>query len=310
MGKIRMGRYSITTSKTDKILFPDDDITKGELINYYRRISDVILPHLKQRPLSLERFPDGIHKSGFFQKQIGDYFPDWIDRVKIPTSADSKTQIVCNKAATLVYLANQACITPHTWLSRSDSLKKPDRLIFDFDPSGDGFDKVRKAALLMAELLDDLGLRVYAQVTGSEGVHLVVPLMEKHSYDAVRNFALDAASYLERDHSGLVTTEQRKAKRGDRVFIDTLRNAYGQTAVAPYAVRARKRAPVAAPIELEELAKSSLEPDKYTIKSIFRRLSHRNDPWRAIDRHKQSLERAAKQLRALCSDRRSSFAGA
>jgi bifunctional non-homologous end joining protein LigD len=299
MGVIKLGRHSVETANTDKVFFPDAGITKGDLIDYYRRISDVMLPHLKDRPLSLKRFPDGIKKSGFYQKEIGGYFPDWIDRVKIPISNGSNTQVVCNKAATLVYLANQACITPHMWLSRKGSLQKPDRLIFDFDPSTQGFTRVRKAARLMVHLLDDLGLTVYAQVTGSKGVHLVVPLSEKEDYDSVRKFAMNAASFLEQEHFDLVTTEQRKAKRGNRVFIDTLRNAYGQTAVTPYAVRARPGAPVATPIDPDELKKPNLKADKYTIKTIFRRLSRRDDPWHDLNRHKQSLGRAAKRLRSL-----------
>ncbi len=276
-------------SHLDKAYFPQDNVRKGDLITYYRRIADVMLPYLRERPLSLQRFPDGIAEGGFYQKEAPDYFPDWIERVMIPVESEGEPQpqVVCNDAATLIYLVNLGCITPHTWLSRAGSLHSPDRLIFDLDPPDDDFDLVREAARALRTALQDAGLVPFVMTTGSQGLHVVAPLAGRTKFATVRDFARQVAERLARQNPQQFTTEPRKAQRNGRLFLDYLRNAYAQTAVAPYAVRPLPGAPVATPLDWDELDRSDLHSQRYTIHNIFRRLGQKDDPWRKIDHYKR-----------------------
>ncbi|HMB38473.1 MAG TPA: non-homologous end-joining DNA ligase [Wenzhouxiangellaceae bacterium] len=293
---IEIDSREVAISHPEKLLFPDDGITKLALAEYYRKVGDVALRHYRDRALSMHRYPDGIDGDDFFQKNISDYFPDWIDRATLPKEGGEVTHVVANNAATLVYLANQACITPHLALSRVDRPEHPDRMIFDLDPSDDDFDKVRDTARHLRKLLDDLKLTSFVQTTGSRGLHVVVPLDRKADYDEVRDFSHRVCRTLADQQSDLMTVEQRKAKRGNRVFLDYLRNAYGQTSVAPYAVRARPGAPIATPLEWDEVGESALSPRKYRIGNIFKRLGQREDPWADIARHAQGLKGAQRRL--------------
>jgi len=286
----------ITISHPHKLLFPDDNITKFELAAYYAKASGVALRHYRDRALSMHRYPDGIDADDFFHKNIPDYFPDWIDRATLPKEGGEVTHVVANNAATLVYLANQGCITPHLALSRIDRPEHPDRMIFDLDPSDDDFGKVRDTARHLGELLDDLKLTSFVQTTGSRGLHVIVPLDREAEFDVVRKFSHRVCRTLADRHSDLMTVEQRKAKRGNRVFLDDLRNAYGQTSVAPYAVRARPGAPIATPLEWDEIGAGDLTPRKYRLDNIFRRLGQRDDPWADIARHAQGLGEAERRL--------------
>ena len=289
----------IEISNADKELFPEDGFTKLDLAEYYRRISDVALPHCQDRALTQHRFPDGIGEEGFFQKAAPDYFPDWIKTAELKKEDGTITHVVANDAATLVYLANQGCITPHLSLFRIDDVDHPDRLIFDLDPSDRFFWKVRNAARRVKALLDELELNSFLQTTGSRGLHVVVPLKRKENFDDVRSFARRVGALLEQRHPDELTIAQRKEKRGDLVFVDYLRNAYGQTAVAPYAVRAKPHAPVATPLDWEELGSSELDARSYTIENIFRRLGRKRDPWAEMDKHAQTIEKAEKKLKKL-----------
>jgi bifunctional non-homologous end joining protein LigD len=277
--------HEIGLSNLDKVLFPDSGITKGEIVEYYRRIAETALPHWCDRPLSMQRFPDGIGADGFFQKETPDYFPNWVERVELPKEGGSITYTLANNAATIVYLANQGTITPHLALARRDKPDRPDRLVLDLDPSDDDFAKVQEAAAAVAVLLEDLEMPSYVQTTGSRGLHVVVPLDRSTAFDDVRGFARDLMECAAKKHPEVLTVEQRKNKRGDRVFLDYLRNAYGQTAVAPYAVRAIEGAPVATPLRRREAGAGDLNPRKYTVKNIFRRLAQTGDPWVDIDKH-------------------------
>jgi bifunctional non-homologous end joining protein LigD len=203
---------------------------------------------------------------------------------------------MANNTATIVYLANQGCITPHLALARQDRPDHPDRLIFDLDLSDDDFKKIQGAAARLKDLLDELELAAFVQTTGSRGLHVVVPLDRSAAFDAVREFASDLAGYLAKRHPDELTVEQRKDQRGNRVFLDYLRNAYGQTAVAPYAVRAIGGAPVATPLRWDEVGAGDLEAQKYTIKNIFRRLAQTGDPWSGIGRRAHALGAARKRL--------------
>lgn len=282
---INVDGHDIALSNTDKILFPDTGLTKGDLIDYYRRIAPIALPYYRGRALTMQRFPDGIANEGFFQKAIPDYFPDWIDRIELPKEGGRITHVLINNAATLVYLANQACITPHLALAQSDTPKHPDRMIFDLDPSDTDFTKVQDVAARLRDVLAAQDLPVFVQTTGSRGLHLVVPLDGSADFEEVRAFARKLADKLVHDAPRLATLEQRKSARGARVFIDTLRNAYAQTAVAPYAVRALPVAPVATPLTWDEALSSDMTPRRYTVQNLFRRLGQIDDPWaRLTDR--------------------------
>jgi bifunctional non-homologous end joining protein LigD len=298
---MKVGSHTVELSNSDKVLFPEDGITKGDLIDYYHRMADRILPYLQDRPIMLQRFPDGIDGGGFYQKQASNYFPDWITKVivNLKEVEETRSMVVCGDAATLIYLANQACITLHAWLSRRKALNRPDRMIFDLDPTGDDFEHVREAARLLHDALVHVGLRPYVMTTGSEGLHVAAPLKPEASFDTVRDFAFRLASLLAERHSGRYTTESRKEKRQRRVFLDYLRNGYGQTAVVPYAVRAKAGAPVATPLDWAELADSSLTSNKYTLGNIFRRLGQKDDPWADMARHARTLKAPYERLSEL-----------
>lgn len=294
----------IELTHSDKILFPADKITKFDLVKYYQQIADVALPFLRDRPLMMHRFPSGIQESGFFQKQIGDYFPDWINRCEVSKEGGSTTHAVCNDAATLVYLVNQGCISPHVWLSRVDRLDNPDQMIFDLDPPEnnsdvDSFQAVRFAAKKLKQLLNELQLPSYVKTTGSRGLHVVVPLDRSATFDQVRSFARNVAAVLAQREPHHLTVEQRKQKREGRLYLDTGRNAYAQTAVAPYAVRPLNGAPVATPLDWEEVNQSSLHAQSYTIANIFRRLGQKTDPWADMFSQAVDLQLARQRLNEL-----------
>ncbi len=295
---------SVPISDADKVLFPGAEITKGDLVRYYADLADIMVPHLAGRPLTLQRFPDGIDAEGFYQKNAPAHFPDWIRRVSIEVKGrgERQPQIVCDDAATLVYLANQACITPHPWLSRADKLHHPDRLIFDLDPPSDNFAPVRFAAQVLREALDDLDLEPFVMTTGSRGAHVVVPIDRSAPFDPVRAFARDLAKVVAHRHPDRLTTATRKAKRNGRVFLDYLRNSYAQNSVAPYAVRALPGAPVATPLTWDELADPDLHAQTYTLTNIRRRLGQTDDPWTELPRRGRSLDARRDQLDALLDE--------
>ncbi|MGD9388585.1 MAG: non-homologous end-joining DNA ligase [Gammaproteobacteria bacterium] len=303
MPRLDFGPYSFETSNEDKVLFPEAGITKGQLIDYYRNIAPVLLPHVEDRPLTLHRFPDGIRADGFYQHDTPDYFPDWIARHEAPRAGDGKNgpvdHMLCNNEATLAYLANQAAITLHAWLATAPKLKHPDKLVFDLDPPGDDFEPVRQGARWVVELMQEVGLSPFVMTTGSRGLHVVAPLKPDLDFDAVRDFARAMADWLAEQHPDELTVEQRKNKRRGRLYLDVMRNAYGQTSVAPYAVRALEGAPVATPITLDELGDKHLAPRRWGLQNIRRRLGQRDDPWRDFRRHAASVRRAREKLERL-----------
>lgn len=290
----------VTISKPEKVLFSQVGVTKADMARHYADVAALILPYLRDRPLSLLRHPDGVEGSGFIQKEASDHFPDWIPRVRVSKDDGAVNHVVCNDAATLVYLADQACITPHSFLSRTDALHRPDRMVFDLDPPDDGADALRatRAAVRdLHELLDELEVPSYLMTTGSRGYHVWIPLRRTDGFDEVRDVARSLAELLVSRAPNRLTIEQRKDRRGPRVFVDYLRNAYAQTAVPPYAVRARPAAPVALPIAWSEL--SRVTPDGVTVRNVVDRLERRDDPWAAMARHARSLGRLRDRLSAL-----------
>jgi bifunctional non-homologous end joining protein LigD len=284
----------VEVPRPDKVLYPADGLTKADVAEYYADVAPHLLPHLADRPVNMQRFPDGVEGPSFYEKKRPEHFPDWVSSVRVDTADGSQDQIVVDRVETLVYLAGQACLTPHTWLSRAGRLDRPDLLVFDLDPSGDDLALVRRATRTVRDVLDDVGLTSYLKTTGSRGYHVVVPVRPEHDFDEVRGLARAVAERVVQHDPDSFTIEQRKAKRGERVFVDILRNGYGQTAVPPYALRPRPSAPVATPIEWDEL--SRVEPDHFTIASVRRRLQRRDDPWKGLRQHAQGLGKALKRL--------------
>jgi bifunctional non-homologous end joining protein LigD len=286
--KIKVGTRTIELSNTDKLLFPKDGITKGDVIEYYRTIAPIMLPLVRGRLIAMQRFPNGIASEGFFQKEAGEYFPAWIKRKAVKKKGGVVNYVVLSDAATLVYLANQGCLTPHIWLSKAAKLNYPDRMIFDLDPSGKDFSLVIAGAKELKKRLEADGLTPFVMTTGSRGLHVVVPLKPRVPFDEVRDYARAVAESMATDDPKHFTVELRKDKRKDRVFIDYLRNSFGATGVAPYAIRPLPGAPVATPLDWAELT-SRLTAQKYTIANVLQRLRKRADPWHGLNKQASTL---------------------
>jgi bifunctional non-homologous end joining protein LigD len=249
-----------------------------------------MVPYVRDRPIAIHSFPAGIEREGVYIKTAPKHFPDWIERATVRKRGGTITQVLANEAATFVYLAGQNCITPHIWLSRVDEPDKPDRVIFDFDPpEGTGFADVRGAAQDLGDLLRGRGLATYAMVTGSKGVHVVVPIRRKLEFPEVFQWAKAVGEELAAQSPRKLTLEFLKRNREGRIFVDVRRNAYAQHAVAPYAVRPREGAPVAMPLHWEELSDSKLKPDRWTVATAPKRLESEGDPWRGMGRRAKAL---------------------
>jgi bifunctional non-homologous end joining protein LigD len=301
-----VGGIRVELSNTSKVLFPDDQITKGELDEYYRDVAGLMLPYLRQRPIAMARFPDGIAGERIFQKNVPRYFPSWISRATVPKQGGCLQHVVCDKPAVLVYLANQACIEIHVFLSRVGRLDHPDQLVFDLDPpDGAHFDGARRAALALRELLEGgLGLTTFVKTTGGKGLHVHLMLDGKAGFDEAREFARQAAGLLAARDPELLTLQQRKDNRDGLVYGDVMRNAFAQTVIAPYSVRGRPGAPVAVPLRWDEVADTGLAPGEFTVRTVRDRISKlgRDDPWAGLTRRRYSVAKAAAQLRKLAAD--------
>lgn len=292
---VRAGGRNVTVHRPDKVLFDDDGYTKQDLVDHYRAVARRMVPQLRRRPLMMVRYPDGVGEHPVVQKNVPSHFPDWVRRAELPKEDGTVTHVLCDDTATLLYLADQACVTPHRWLAKADRPEHPDRLVFDLDPSeGAGFEDVRWAAFRVRELLEELGLPVLLMTTGSSGLHVMVPLDRRAPFDDVREFAAAAAAVLARRHPDRLTTEQRKDRRKKRVYLDVQRNAYAQTAVAPYAVRALPGAPVAMPLAPGELDDPDLTARRWTLATAAERV--RADPWADGPRRGRSLRPARRRL--------------
>jgi bifunctional non-homologous end joining protein LigD len=287
--EIKVGRRTVKITNPDKVLFPEDGFTKRDLIEYYEGIGDVMLPHVKDRLMTLERFPDGIHGERFYSKNVPKYFPDWIDRKTVGKKGGTTTMVVATEKATLVYLGNQAAITTHTSMHRVDKLGYPDQVMLDLDPSVDDFNEVRRIAKDVKALLEEIGLVPFVKTSGSRGLHVVAPLDGKADVEAVRAFARDVAIVAAKRDPERVTIEGSKADRKDRLYMDWLRNSYGQHAVSPYGVRARPGAPVAMPLDWDEVNDRKLHPQKWSIESGLKRALTEPDPWSGWRKYARGL---------------------
>lgn len=296
MTERKVGNRTLELSNLDKVFFPAEGLTKGDVVDYYERVAEFMLPWLRDRPLAMKRYPDGIGGKSFFQKERPEYFPDWIDHVSVKKEDGTVDQVVCNNAATLVYLANQACLTPHVFLALTDRPRHPDQLLFDLDPSDDDFSSVQFAARTLKTLLDELGCASFCKTSGSRGLHVILPLDRSADFEAARELAKKLAAVVVDREPDRLTTEVRKDARKGRLFIDVLRNSYGQHCVAPYALRARAGAPVATPLDWDEALSGGMSAQRYTIRNIFQRLSRKDDPWGKMKRRAVSVSAVEKRL--------------
>lgn len=299
---MKVGQRVIEVSNPDKVIFPASGIVKKELIAYYTDISDVMLRHVRSRPLTIHRFPDGIEGKNFFQKGKSAYFPSWLGSVEVKKTDGTIEMPVINQAADLTYLANQAAIALHIWLSRVDALYHPDKMIIDLDPPGHDFKPVKAAAIKIKAFYEELGLPAFLMTTGSKGLHIVTPLSGKADYEENKNFAKKICDYFATRFPEEFTSEIRKDKRKGRIYVDYLRNAYGQTGIAPYSLRPFEQAPVAAPLYWDELDDKNLTAQTFNIKNIFKRLDKVGDPWKNINRYGKPLKVAEHKLDALLEE--------
>ena len=276
----------------EKILFPDDGITKGELASYYEMIAPVMLPHLRRRPITMERFHRGIGAPGFFQKDVVKGFPEWLKRVEVPKHGGTVHHPIANDVRSLLWLANQNSITIHVWPSRTPNLYNPDICIFDLDPSKeDDLDGLRAAALQVRDLLAELGLRSWIKTSGSKGFHIAVPLDGKSEFGEVASFAHTVGRVLVSRDPDRLTQEFMKVDRAGRILVDTGRNGYSATYAATYTVRAKPGAPVSAPCTWEEVERGEVGPRTFTLRTMAQRIAATTgDLWADMLKKKQSLK--------------------
>jgi bifunctional non-homologous end joining protein LigD len=271
---------SVEVTHPERVLFPDAGVTKGDVVEYYRRIADLLLPHVAGRPLVVQRFPEGIDKAGFYQKNTPRHAPDWLDTVELRTAEGGSTRYpVVDDEAGLAFLANYGSVVLHTLLNTADEPERPVEVIWDLDPSSDDLDVVRDAARHLRDVLDGLGLRPRVKSSGSRGLHVLVDVVGPADYDLTRAFALAVAEQVVAREPDRFTVAFHKKERRGRLFIDVLRNGRAAHAVAPYSLRARPEAPVAAPLSWDEALSADFHPRRITIANVFRRLGQIDDPW-------------------------------
>lgn len=264
----------VDISHPDKVIFPEKKIAKLDLIKYYDKVADHMLPFLKDRPLTLQRFPDGIDQEGFYQKNASEYFPDYVETIAIKTEESINTQVICNTRKSLIYLVNQGTVSFHIWLAKKQDLYKPDKVVFDLDPPPNAFEEVKDAAGKIGDFLRTEGIEPNLMTTGKGGFHLWYSVRAIKNFDDRREEAKALAAKMVEKYPDMLTMAVRKNKRENKVFIDYLRNAYGQTSVCPYSVRPIPSCGVATPLDWDELSKIK-KPDQYTLSNLLRRLGQK-----------------------------------
>ncbi|MGH3023253.1 MAG: DNA ligase D [Gaiellaceae bacterium] len=300
--EIRRGKRTLKLSNLDKLFWPEEGIAKRDLLAYYQRIAPVLLPHLRDRPFTMKRYPDGWEGNHFFQKDAPSHMPEWIPRRTYrSTSRESRQKRtiaypLVNDELALLWMVNMGCIDMNTWYSRVDRPDRPDFVLFDLDPSPDvGFAETVRVALLVKEVLDALGLAGFPKTSGSEGFHVLVPVERRHTYQETREFAEIVAGTLARVHRGLVTTEWSKAKRRG-VLVDANQNGEGKTIASVYSVRPRAGAPVSTPLSWEEVTEE-LDPLAFTMEAVLARVEREGDLFAGVLSTRQRLDRALREIR-------------
>jgi len=287
----------VVITHPEKVLFPDDGITKGELATYYEMMAPVMLPHIVKRPLTMERFPAGIGRKGFIQKDVSTGFPSWLQRVDVPKKDGVVHYPIVTDKQSLMWVANQNCITPHVWISRAPELFYPDMCVFDLDPSVDDRHMLNTAALSVRDLLAELGLPSWVKTSGSKGFHIVVPLDGKSEMGEVYSFANSVGTLLVKRDPKNLTQEFHKADRGTRILVDTGRNGWSATHAAVYAVRPKPGAPVSAPCTWDEVESGKVEPRTFTLRNMAARIERVGDLWSEMRKRRRSLKRAIARLK-------------
>jgi bifunctional non-homologous end joining protein LigD len=299
--EIRRGNRVLKLSNLDKVFFPEEGITKGDLLSYYHDVAEVLVPHLRDRPFTMKRYPDGIEGQFFFQKDAPKHMPDWIPRkAYISTSRESREKRMIdyplvNDELGLLWMVNMGCIDMNTWYSRIDKPDRPDWVLFDLDPSDDvGFRETVQVALLVKEVLDALGLLSFPKTSGAEGMHVLVPIARRGTYADTRQFSEIVAGALAASHRGLVTTEWTKRKRRG-VLIDSNQNGEGKTIASVYSVRPKPGAPVSTPLRWDEVTED-LDPSAFTMDAVLERVREHGDLFAGVLTEKQSLSAALRAL--------------
>ncbi|KAA0989816.1 non-homologous end-joining DNA ligase [Dyadobacter aurulentus] len=286
----------------DKIYWPDEQITKGDLLEYYSNIAPYILPYLKNRPLSLRRQPNGIKEPGFFQKDIGDSAPDWVKTVEIHAESTDKmvNYLLCNDLQSLLYVANLGCIEMNPWNSTVNKLEYPDYIVMDIDPSPKNtFEDVIEVALAIREILDQIGCEGFCKTSGSRGLHVYIPFNKKYNYDEARDFAEIMASMVTEILPGLTTLERSLSKRKkNHIYVDYLQNRIAQTLASAYSVRPKPGATVSTPLEWKEV-KSGLRPGDFTIRNILKRVEEKGDLFKGVLGKGIDIRKALQKLESM-----------
>ena len=281
----------------EKVLFPDEGITKGEMASYYEAIAPLMIPHIIGRPVTMERYPSGIGAKGFMHKNVSKGFPEWLERVEAPKKDGTVHYPVVRDTRSLLWIANQNCITPHVWTSRAPNLYHPDVCVFDLDPMKDDEpDVLRSTALRVRQLLAEIELNSWVKTSGSKGFHIVVPLDAKARFGEVSRFAHAVAKVLIARHPDTLTQEFAKKDRGDRILLDVGRNGYSATFAAPYAVRPKPGAPVSAPCSWEEIEQGRVGPRSFMLRTMAERVAKVGDVWSDMPERGASLGRAMELL--------------
>jgi bifunctional non-homologous end joining protein LigD len=279
----------------EKVLFPCEGITKGELAAYYETIAPSMLPHISRRPITMERYPAGIDKKGFWQKDVSKGFPDWLERIEVPKKDGTVHHPLITDTRSLIWVTNQNTITQHVWTSRAPNLYYPDVCVFDLDPSAeDEPDLLRAAALALRDLLTELGLPSWVKTSGSKGFHILVSLDGKTNMGEVARFAHVAGALLVMRDPQHLTQEFSKADRGGRIFVDTGRNGYSATFAAAYTVRAKPGAPVSAPCTWKEIERGDVGPRTFTLRTMARRVGEVGDVWEDMRKRAGRAGRSSK----------------
>ena len=283
----------------EKVLFPQDGITKGELAAYYEAVAPLMLPHLRGRPLTMERYPSGIDKKGFIQKDVSKGYPEWLERVEVPKKGGTVHHALVSDTRSLLWVVNQNTITPHVWTSRVPNLNEADLCVFDLDPSKDDVKSVRSAAIGLRDLLAELGLPSWIKTTGSKGFHIAVPIDGKTPMGTVVRFANAVGTLFVSLAPDQLTQEFSKADRRGRIYVDTGRNGFSATFAAAYTVRARPGAPVSAPCSWEEIERGEVSPATFTLRNLPERIADVGDLWGDMRKRGRSLQRPMEKLRRL-----------
>jgi bifunctional non-homologous end joining protein LigD len=275
----------------EKVLFPADGITKGELAAYYDAVAPVMLPHLRRRPITMERFPNGIGEKGFIQKDVSKGFPEWLKRVEAPKKGGTVHYPLANDRRSLQWLANQNAVTLHVWPSRTPRLDRPDVCVLDLDPSRDEPEVLREAMLAMKGVLVELGHASWVKTSGSKGFHVVVPMPAHATFEDASTLADRVAGILVEQHPTTLTQAFTKADRGERIFIDTARNRAGATFAAAYTVRPKPGAPVSAPCTWDEVANDTVRPQSFTVRTMADRIAAVGDLWHDLPTRRTGARR-------------------